>query len=410
MELADVPAILILVGIVAYAVLAGADFGAPIWSLTARGKASSRLAESGHRSMAPVWEANHVWLIFVLVICWTAYPEAFGAIFSTLWVPLILACLGIIMRAVGYVAGGVSASRAVTGLAAAASLLVPFCLGAVIGAIVDGRVPPGNAQGDIISSWLAPVPVTIGLLLVASSAYLAAVYLAADADRQGERGLAEDFRQRGLLAGAIAGVIAGIGLVVLHAHAPEFFEALTSTGGNDGEAGRICVIVSALAGVGTLWLLATHRYAAARFAAAAAVAAVVAGWGAAQQPDILPGLSIHEAAASDEVVIALLIAVAIGLAVLAPSLYLLYSLVLGGRFDPLDVPPVDAAAAGAPLVAAGRRTVALVSLIGLGGGLLLFVSDSGVTLYLGLALFMAGLAGGVVLLAKSLVREGSEPG
>ena len=95
MELADVPAILILFGVMAYAILAGADFGAPIWAVTARGEDSERLKESGHRSMAPVWEANHVWLIFVLVICWTAYPEVFGSVFSTLWIPLILACLGI---------------------------------------------------------------------------------------------------------------------------------------------------------------------------------------------------------------------------------------------------------------------------------------------------------------------------
>lgn len=405
MELADVPAILILVGIAAYAVLAGADFGAPIWAITARGEDSERLKESGHRSMAPVWEANHVWLIFVLVICWTAYPEVFGAIFSTLWIPLILVCLGIIMRAVGYVAGGVSMSPAITWLAAVASLLVPFALGTVIGAIVDGRVPPGNAQGDLISSWLAPVPVMIGLLLVASSAYLAAVYLAADADRRGEKDLAEAFRVRGLIAGAVTGLAAGAGLLVLYTDARSFFDAMVSAGDGSSEIGRFCVLGSAIAGTATLWLLASYRYAPARFAAAAAVAFVVAGWGVAQQPEMLPGLTIHEAAASNEVIIGLLVAVAIGLIILIPSLYLLYSLVLGGRFDPLAVPPAEPGGAVRELQPVGRTSLILVLAVAGIGGLMLFVSDAGVTLYLGLALFLAGLAAGIVLLARSLVRS-----
>ncbi len=405
MELAEVPAILILIGITAYAVLAGADFGAPIWAITASGEESERLKESGHRSMAPVWEANHVWLIFVLVICWTAYPDVFGAIFSTLWIPLILACIGIIMRAVGYVAGGVSISRTFTWLAAVASLLVPFALGTVIGAIVDGRVPPGNAQGDVITSWLAPLPLTIGLLLVLSSIYLAAVYLAADADRRGEKDLAAAFRVRGMIAGVVAGVAAAAGLVVLHAEAPAFFHRMFSEDGSDTELARLCVYASALAGTATLWLLATRRYFPARFAAAAAVAFIVGGWGLAQGPEVLPGLTIEEAAASNEVIIGLLIAVALGLILLVPSLYLLYSLVLEGRFDPLNVPAADATEAVTDLQPAGRLALWLVMVAAGVGGLMLFVSDPGFTLYLGLALFLGGLVAGVIYLARSLVRD-----
>jgi cytochrome d ubiquinol oxidase subunit II len=404
MELADIPALLILAGIIAYAVLAGADFGAPVWAVTARGEESNRLRESGHRSMAPVWEANHVWLIFVLVVCWTAYPEVFGAIFSTLWIPLILACLGIIMRAIGYVAGGVTVSRSVTWLAAIASLLVPFALGAVIGALVAGNVPPGNAEGDIISSWLAPVPIMVGLLLVATSAYLAAVYLAADAKRRGEEDLARAFGNRALLAGVVAGLLAVAGLVVLYFDARGFFDAMVSTSGRHNELGRLCVCVSAIAGTATLWLLSIRRYGEARFVAAVAVAAIVVGWGLTQQPEVMPGLTIHEAAASDDVIIGLLVAVAVGLLILIPSLYLLYGLVLGGRFDPLAVPAVESAEAGRELDPAGRSRVAVVLVIAAVGGLLLFISDGGARLYIGLALFMIGLAGGVVLLARSLAQ------
>jgi cytochrome d ubiquinol oxidase subunit II len=348
-ELADAPAILILIGITAYAVLAGADFGAPIWAL---------------------------------------------------WNPLILACLGIIMRAVGYVAGGVSMSRTFTWLAAAASLLVPFALGTVIGAIVDGRVPPGNASGALIGSWLAPVPVMIGLLLVASSAYLAAVYLAADAGRTGEDDLASAFRARGLVAGLVAGLLAGAGLIVLEAEvSADFFDGLTSG------LGLVAVLISAAAGLLTLGLLWFRRFSQARYMSALAVAAVVAGWGIAQQPDLLPGLTVHQAAASDEVIIGLLVAVAIGLMVLIPSLYLLYGLVLGGRFDPLDVPPAEPARDVVELEAAGRPALVMVIVLAGVGGLLLFTSSSGFTLYFGLALFMAGLVSGIMLLARSLVRS-----
>ncbi len=405
MELAEVPAILILIGITAYAVLAGADFGAPIWAITATGEESERLKESGHRSMAPVWEANHVWLIFVLVICWTAYPDVFGSIFSTLWIPLILACLGIIMRAVGYVAGGVSINRTFTWLAAIASLLVPFALGTVIGAIVDGRVPPGNAQGDVITSWLAPLPLMIGLLLVLSSVYLAAVYLAADADRRGEEDLSSAFRVRGMIAGVVTGVAAAGGLIVLHAEAPDFFHQMFSANGTDNELARLCVYASALAGTATLWLLATRRYMFARYAAAAAVACIVAGWGLTQGPEILPGLTIQEAAASDEVIIGLLIAVAIGLVLLAPSLYLLYSLVLEGRFDPLNVPAVESAGEETELEPAGRLALGLVISAAGAGGLMLFLSSPGFVLYLGLTLFLCGLVGGIIYLSRSLVRD-----
>ncbi|MBN8865972.1 MAG: cytochrome d ubiquinol oxidase subunit II [Solirubrobacterales bacterium] len=398
MELADVPAILILVGIALYAVLAGADFGAPIWAITARGEVAERLKDSGHRSMAPVWEANHVWLIFVLVICWTAYPEVFGSIFSTLWIPLLLACLGIIMRAVGYVAGGVSGRPVIRYLAAVSSFLVPFALGCVIGAIVDGGVPPGNAQGDILEAWTGPVPIAIGLILVASSAYLAAVYLAADAERRGETELAVAFRGRGLAAGVVAGLMAAIGLLALHGDAERVFDGLTSG------AGLVAVIASGAAGLVTLGLLWSGRFRKARFVAAIAVAAVVAGWGLAQQPMILPGLTVREAAASDEVIVGLLVAVAIGLIILVPSLALLYSLVLGGRFDPLDVASPGAAPERRELTPAGRRTLSAIWVAALVGGGMLFLSDSGVTLYLGLAIFMASLACGIVQLARSLVR------
>ena len=401
MALADVPVILMLVGIAAYVVLAGADFGSSFWSLTARDKLGRKIRENTHRSMAPVWEANHVWLIFVLVVCWTAYPEVFGSIFSTLWIPLLLACLGIIMRAISYVAGGVADQRWVVILSAVSSFITPFALGTVIGAIVSGRVPVGNAQGDPFSSWLNPTSIMIGALAVFFCAYLAAVYLAGDAKRNQEDDLAEAFRRRGLAAGVAAGLIAAIGIAVVHDDARYIYDGLASG------AGLVAVIVSGLAGLLTLVSLWQRRYERARYCAAGAVVAVIAGWGIAQSPDILPGLSIDSAAAADNVLIGLLVSIAVGLMILIPSLALLYGLVLGGRFDP-GADRVDSGGAAAPsrglLPPARRKVIPLLLVAGLGAAML-FIASGGAVLYVGVALVMASLATGIVMLAVTLVTS-----
>jgi cytochrome bd ubiquinol oxidase subunit II len=331
--LADVPAVLILIGIAAYVVLAGADFGAGLWYLLAgRGSRGRPIRDFSYHAMGPVWEANHVWLIFVLVVTWTAYPTAFGSIFSTLAVPLFLAAVGIILRGTTYaLRSAAPTDRETEGLAGftfgASSLLTPFALGAAIGAIASGRVPLGNAAGDLVSSWLNPTSIAVGVLAVASSGYLAAVYLAADATRAGEADLARAFRGRSLAMGVIAGPLAIAGLIILRADARPLFDDLTSG------AGLVALVVSAAAGLATLALVRAARYEPARGCAAVAVAAIVAGWGIAQSPDILPGLTVHAAAASHATLVALLISIAAGLLVLVPSLALLLGLVLRGRFD-----------------------------------------------------------------------------
>jgi cytochrome bd ubiquinol oxidase subunit II len=333
MALADAPAILILVGIAAYIVLAGADFGAGLWYLLAGpGPKGRPVRNFTYHAMAPVWEANHVWLIFVLVVTWTAYPAAFGSIASTLAAALFVAAVGIIMRGTTYaLRSGAAADReseGVTGfIFGASSLLTPFALGAAIGGIASGRVPVGNAAGDLATSWLNPTSIMTGVLAVATSGYLAAVYLAGDATRSGEAQLARTFQRRALIMGLVAGALAIAGLVVLRSDARALFDDLTSG------AGIVAVIASAAAGVVTLALVRAQRYEPARFSAALAVAAIVAGWGIAQSPDILPGLTVRAAAAGHSTLVALLISIAAGLIVLLPSLALLFGLVLRGRFD-----------------------------------------------------------------------------
>src|SRR5215211_2313072 len=177
---------LAMLGVTAYAVLGSADFGAGFWDLTAGGaERGGRVRGMIQRSMSPVWEANHVWLIFVLVMVWTAFPVAFGSLMSTLSIPLFLAALGVIFRGMAFALRGQAATireaRFLGAIFAFSSVLIPFFFGAAVGGVASGRVPVGNQAGDIISSWLNPTSVAVGVIAVCTGAYVAAVYMAGDA-------------------------------------------------------------------------------------------------------------------------------------------------------------------------------------------------------------------------------------
>jgi cytochrome d ubiquinol oxidase subunit II len=351
LTLAEFPAVLTLVGLAAYAVLGGADFGAGFWQLLGgRGERDKALREHAHHAMGPVWEANHVWLIFVLVVCWTAYPTAFGSIASTLAVPLFIAGIGIILRGTAYAmrsgAGSAREQRRIELVFACSSILTPFALGAVIGGIASGRVPVGNAKGDLLTSWLNPTSLVLGVIAVATAAYLAAVYLAADAVRIDRPELELAFRTRALVMAVIAGASALAGLAVVHSDADRIWDGLTSG------AGLVAVIASAVAGAATVAFVVSRRYGPARVTAATAVAAIVAGWGLAQRPQFLPGLTIEQAAAGRSVLVATIVSLALGALILVPSLGLLYSLLLRGHFDE---EPVRRRDTRVPAVGARRR-------------------------------------------------------
>ena len=410
MSLAEVPALLILVGLVAYIVFGGADFGAGLWYLLAGpGRAGRRVRDFTYHAMAPVWEANHVWLIFVLVVCWTAYPTVFGSVMSTLTVPLFIAAVGIILRGTTYALRSGRRPEAETEgvvgfIFGASSVLTPFALGAAIGGIASGRVPVGNAEGDLVSSWLNGTSIVIGVLAVAVSAYLAAVYLAGDAVRGGEPELEEGFRRRALTMGGAMGVLAIAGLVALRADARGLFDELTSGGG------LAAIAVSAAAGLATILLVGARRYEPARVSAALAVAAVVAGWGIAQEPDLLPGLTIEEAAADDATLVALLISLAVGSLILIPALALLFGLVLRGRFDE-EVPAVPEPPPRGPGQGPGRAlpVAAVLAAVGVPLALLFegFVLGAGIV-----ALVLAVAVGAVALLDPAALgaEEGEAPG
>ena len=406
MSLAEVPLILILVGLAAYAVLGGADFGAGFWQLPGGGSDDARaIREHAHHAMGPVWEANHVWLIFVLVVCWTAYPTVFGSIASTLCVALFIAGLGIILRGTAYALRSgtrtMREQRIVEEVFGVSSILTPFALGAAVGGIASGRVPVGNAQGDLITSWLNPTSAMIGAIAVASAAYLAAVYLAADAKRVGKTRLVQAFRTRALIMGFVAGAVALGALPVIHADARPIWDGLTSG------AGLAAVFASAAAGLTTLILVWQSRFEPARATAAVAVSAIIAGWALAQRPYLLPGLTVDEAAAGRSTLITLIVGVALGALLLVPSLALLFDLVLKGRFDAEAEEPAAAVAVPPPrpqrsllLPVAGGCAVV--------GAVLMFFFDSAWLNVVGALFLFAFIATGFVALAKPAVASGTD--
>jgi cytochrome d ubiquinol oxidase subunit II len=321
---ADVAAAILWVGATFYALFGGADFGGGFWDLIAgNAEKGERPRALIQRSLTPVWEANHVWLIFILVVLWTAFPPAFSAIFTTLYVPIALAALGIVLRGSGFAfrksIEGLAARRTAGATFALSSVLTPFFMGAVVGAIASGNVP-ADGNGDAFSSWLEPLPLLTGAMFVATGAYLSAVFLVGDAGRAGEPDLEPYFVRRALGAAAVAGVAAAFGLVELHAEARYVFDRLV-------DQGLPLVILSAVCGVGLLVVLLRGGRKPLRPLAAGAVVAVIWGWGVAQFPYLLPtSLRIDQAAAPDPTLVTVFIVFAVAAVLVLPSLGLLYTL------------------------------------------------------------------------------------
>lgn len=337
MTLPEVVLAVMWIGVTLYAVFAGADFGAGFWDLFSGGARSGKPARALiERSLGPVWEANHVWLIFVLVILWTGFPHAFAAIASNLYVPLTVAAGGIILRGSGFVfrkpVAEVSLQRTFGSMFAASSILTPFFLGTVAGAVASGRVPGGLAAQEAIdpwTGWTGPTSLLGGTLAVVTTAFLGAVFLSVDADRQGQKALTERFRRWALWSGAAAGVVVMGGIAVLATDAPALFDGLLGRG-------LPLVGTSAAAGLGSLVLLWRRQLTSARLAAVVAVVAVIWGWAAGQYPELLVGeLSIAEAAGNRATLIAMLACLGIGAALFVPPLGMLLVLHARGRLtDP----------------------------------------------------------------------------
>jgi cytochrome bd ubiquinol oxidase subunit II len=324
-------AVVLFVGVVAYAVLGGADYGAGFWDLTAGGARGGR--EPRHlidESLAPVWEANHVWLVFCLVMLWTGFPTAFAAIMSTLYIPLGLAALGIVVRGSGFAFRKVvvrTDQQRVTGAAfAASSVITPFFLGTVAGGIASGRVPT-RGSGDPIASWVNPTSLLGGTLAVLVCAFVAAVFLTAEARLRDDTHLERWYRRRAQIIAVVAGAVSLAGIAVLRTDAPRLFDGLLSWG-------LPLVLVSAACGVAALALLGRAAPRLLQGLAVSAAGAVVLGWGVAQYPYLLgTHLSIPAAAAPTATLWALTLVAAVALAVVVPSMALLFALQQRGRLE-----------------------------------------------------------------------------
>ncbi len=321
----DAVAVVLFFGVTAYAVFGGADFGAGFWDLIAGG------AERGKRpralidhSIGPVWEANHVWLVFCLVVLWTGFSEAFASITLTLFVPLALVAFGIVLRGSSFAFRKAlvktSQQRMFGAIFAVSSVIVPYCMGTIAGAIASGRVPAGGEAGDPVDSWINPTSILGGVLAVCAVSYLASVYLIWDARRLDHGPMVEYFRRRAVAAAIVTGVVAFAGIFVLNADAEYVFDGLTSRA-------LPLVISSALCGLGSLILLlrGAHRFA--RLLAIGAVVSVIWAWGVAQWDYILPeSLTIADAAAPSATLATVLVVFGIAAVVVLPSLGLLYVL------------------------------------------------------------------------------------
>jgi cytochrome d ubiquinol oxidase subunit II len=318
-------------GVVFYGLFGGADFGSGFFDLTAGGSArGSELRTLVDHSIGPVWEANHVWLIYVLVMWWTAFPTTFAAAMTTLFVPFALALLGIVLRGAAFAfrkyAATLAQARIFGAVFAGSSLITPFFLGAVAGAIASGRVP-ADGTGDLLGSWTGPTSIFGGLIAVGTCSFLAGVFLTADAARSGHDALAESLRRRTLAVGLVTGALVFAALVPIRHDAPTLA---------DGLAGRAAplIVVSALAGVATLVLLVRRRAAIARVPALLAVATVLLGWGVGQYPWLLVDeVTISDAAGADATLAGLLAVVGLAVVIVVPALGYLYWLTQSERWS-----------------------------------------------------------------------------
>lgn len=331
----------ILVGAVLFAALilyalgGGADFGGGVWDLFAHGRTGERQRALIAHAIGPIWEANHVWLILVIVLLFVCFPVAFAAIATALHIPLTLMLIGIVLRGSAFTFRTYDRHDAITQrrwsrVFAIASVVTPVMLGVCVGAVLSGRIRVDAASGlvrtDFVSAWLAPFPFAVGGFALALFAFLAATYLTMETR---EPDLRRAFRARAMVASLAAGALAWLCFFLAREGAPIMHEGLA--GRSWSQAFQLVTGAVAIGALASLW---KERYALARGLAIAQVALVICGWGFAQFPYVIePDLTLQNASAPASVLRAVLTALAIGAAVLLPSLAYLFSIFKGSRAE-----------------------------------------------------------------------------
>jgi cytochrome d ubiquinol oxidase subunit II len=327
MPLESLLAGVLLCTLVAYSVLAGADFGAGVWDLLSRGPRRAAERRAIAEAIGPVWEANHVWLIFLIVLLFTCFPSVYAAASIALFWPLHFVLIGIVLRGAAFVfrahGAPTAAAQAAWGrIFGAASAVTPMLLGMCLGAVSTGgiRVYGGAVSGESRSAWLGVFPAMTGLLALLLSAYLAAVYLAWESDRE----LQKDFHRRAMLTWLAAGAVSVATLLIAREEAPRLWERLTSTPAN------ALLLSGALLAPASLFSLWRRRFGVARVLGAAQVVVLLAGWGAAQWPYLIfPDFTIAATAAPRSTLSLTAATLPFGLAALIPSLWFLFAVFKG---------------------------------------------------------------------------------
>jgi cytochrome d ubiquinol oxidase subunit II len=310
--------------LVLYALLGGADYGGGVWDLFASGPRARAQRTLIAEAISPVWEANHVWLILVVVILFTAFPPAFATIATALHIPITLLLIGIVLRGTAftfrtYDVQRDDVQRRWSLVFSIASIITPILLGTTLGAIASGtiRSESGAVTSGFFRSWLAPFPFAVGFFALALFAFLAAVYLTVEAR---ERELQEDFRMRALFSGVVVGLLALTVFILAKSGAPTVRAGISRTWWALGL--HLFTAIFAIGAFVTLW---TRRYRLARICAAAQVTLILLGWAFAQFPHLVePDITISSAAAPQVVLELLLGALAAGAILLFPSYYYLF--------------------------------------------------------------------------------------
>jgi cytochrome d ubiquinol oxidase subunit II len=323
---------IMLVSLIGYAVLGGADFGAGVWDLLATGRRGERQRAVIADAIGAIWEANHVWLILVIVVLFTGFPQAFSVIMTALHIPVTIMLVGIVLRGASFVfraydTSGDQVQRRWGRVFSISSTITPIMLGVIVGGVSSGAidVEDGTVTSGWFNAWLALFPLAVGGFTLALFAYLAAVYLTIETLEEPD--LQEDFRRRALLAAVAVGGFALLAALLSVEEAPLVRDRLLhSTWSWPLQA------VTALAAVGAIAALLTRRFFLARTFAVAQVALILSGWGLSLNPYlVVDDVRLHDAAAPDVTLRLLLGGLALGALVLFPSLYYLYRVFKGER-------------------------------------------------------------------------------
>jgi cytochrome d ubiquinol oxidase subunit II len=327
MSLSYVLLSILWLSLIVYAAFGGADFGAGVWDLFASGPSAQRQHTLIDQALGPVWETNHVWLVFLVVGLFSAFPSAFAALCVVLFFPLTLALIGSVLRGAAFVfrthglRTGRPAMQIWTRTFSFASILTPFLLGSAAAAVASGQIhfPRGaTPQTNTGSFWLTPFALTIGLMAVALCTTLAALYLTVEASNERALDLAEAFRKRGLLAGAITALLGACGLLLSRSAAPLLWQGMLS------HAWPL-VIATMLIGVATALALFYRYYQIARLLIIAETAFLLGSWGISQVPYLIPpDVLVEGAASAPATLLLLLIGILIGMAIIIPSIYALF--------------------------------------------------------------------------------------